>query len=157
MRNDFTRPLSIAVVCLAALAMGSALAQDQKDMPAAAGMPSASPMGTQHMKPAMDHEGAGTADAMALKKAEMSAKEAQAKLNAPPPDALVLARAARSKNVDAAKQVLLRNGFTAQQLEGATVVLEDQTGGGVLTPESRISITIEASCCPLKITIIIRL
>jgi hypothetical protein len=96
-------------------------------------------------------------DAVALRSAQMAAQQAQAKLNGPPPDALVLARAAKSKNVEVARQVLLRNGYTPQQLEGAAIVLEDKTGGSPITPESRINITIEASCCPVKIVITIRL
>jgi hypothetical protein len=154
MSNDFKALCTAAVMGIATMTLGSAFAQDQ-GKPASSGMPSASPMGTHHMKQAQD--GTAAVDPMALKKAQMAAQQAQSKLNGPPPDALELARAARSKNVEVAKRILVRNGFTPQQLEGADIVLDDKTGGGALTPESRLSITIEASCCPLKIVITIRL
>lgn len=108
----------------------------------------------QHM---MGRHDAAATDPAATRKAQMVADQVEARLNAPQPDALELAKAAKTRNVDAAKRILLRNGFAPQQLEGATIVLEDKTGGGPITPESRVSVTIEVSCCPLTITIIIRL
>jgi hypothetical protein len=101
--------------------------------------------------------GAAATDPAATKKTQMVADQVEAKLNAPQPDAVELAKAVKAKNVDVAKRVLLRNGFTPQQLEGAAIVLEDKTGGGPITPESRVKVKIEVSCCPLTITIIISL
>ncbi|MEN3977240.1 hypothetical protein [Emcibacter sp. SYSU 3D8] len=148
MRNSFRLLFTVAAMGIGTMSIGSTFAQEQDR--------TASPMGTHPMKPTQGQAGAIAADPMALKKAQMTAQQAQTRLNAPPPDALELAKATRSKNVDVAKRILLRNGFSPQQLEGATIVLEDKTGGGPITSESRVKVTIEASCCPLTITIIIR-
>ncbi len=68
-------------------------------------------------------------------------------------DKQALLSAVRTKNTDIASQILLKNGFTAQQLKGAAISLQDNTGGQGTA--AKIKITVNADCCPLKIVIII--
>jgi hypothetical protein len=85
------------------------------------------------------------ADAALLQK---KATEAQARIHASKDDRNLLRRAVKTNEVSVAKQVLLRNGFTAEDLENAKISL--RTGGkrGEDDPE------ISATCCdPKEITI----
>jgi hypothetical protein len=59
--------------------------------------------------------------------------------------------AVKTNEVALAKQVLLRNGFTAEDLENAKVIL--RTGGG---KKGEDEIEISASCCDPKEVIIQR-
>ncbi len=87
-----------------------------------------------------------SADAAALKK---KANEAQARINANENDLGLLKKAAKLNDVSLAKQVLLRNGFTAEDLENAKITL--RTGGG---KGGKDEIEISATCCdPKEITI----
>ena len=87
-----------------------------------------------------------TADAASLQK---KASEAQARIRANKDDRDELMRAIKINDVPLAKQVLLRNGFTAEDLENAKITL--RTGGG---KGGEDEIEISATCCdPKEITI----
>ncbi len=89
---------------------------------------------------------ASKADAVSLQK---KATEAQARIHANKDDRDQLMRAVKLNEVALAKQVLLRNGFTAEDLENAKITL--RTGGG---KGSQDEIEISATCCdPKEITI----
>lgn len=88
----------------------------------------------------------GNADGAALQK---KASEAQAHIKANKADCDQLMMAVKTNEVPLAKQVLLRNGFTAEELENAKITL--RTGGG---KGSEDEIVISATCCdPKEITI----
>ena len=86
------------------------------------------------------------ADAASLQK---KAAQAQAWIHANKDDCDELMRAVKTNEVGLAKQVLLRNGFTAEDLENAKITL--RTGGG---KGGENEIEIFATCCePKEITI----
>lgn len=86
------------------------------------------------------------ADAASLQK---KAAQAQARIHANKDDRDQLMRAVKTNEVPSAKQVLLRNGFTAEDLENAKITL--RTGGG---KGGENEIEISATCCdPKEITI----
>ena len=86
------------------------------------------------------------ADAASLQK---KATEAQARIQANKDDRDQLMSAVKTNEVPLAKQVLLRNGFTAEDLENAKITL--RTGGG---KGGEDEIEISATCCdPKEITI----
>ena len=86
------------------------------------------------------------ADAASLQK---KATQAQARIQANKDDRDQLMRAIKINEVPLAKQVLLRNGFTAEDLENAKITL--RTGGG---KRGESEIEISATCCdPKEITI----
>jgi hypothetical protein len=85
-------------------------------------------------------------DAVSLQK---KAAEAQARIHANKGDRDQLMRAVKTNEVTLAKEVLLRNGFTAEDLENAKIIL--RTGGG---KRGEDEIEISATCCdPKEITI----
>jgi hypothetical protein len=85
-------------------------------------------------------------DAAALQK---KANEAQARIHENKHDRDQLKRAVKLNEVDLAKEVLLRNGFTAEDLENAKITL--RTGGG---KGGEDELEISATCCdPKEITI----
>ncbi|MGC2627855.1 MAG: hypothetical protein WA269_13540 [Candidatus Udaeobacter sp.] len=87
-----------------------------------------------------------TDDAGALQK---KAKEAQARIHGNQDDRDQLKRAVKLNEVGSAKEVLLRNGFTAADLENAKITL--RTGGGKGRQDE---LEISATCCdPKEITI----
>ncbi len=87
-----------------------------------------------------------SAEAAALQK---KATQAQARIHANKDDRDQLMRAIKINEVTLAKQVLLRNGFTAKDLENAKITL--RTGGG---KGGKDEIEISATCCdPKEITI----
>jgi len=88
------------------------------------------------------------ADAAPLQK---KAADAQARINANEEDRDQLRRAAKLNEVALAKQVLLRNGFTAEDLNNAKITL--RTGGG---KGGKDEIEISATCCDPKEIIIQR-
>ncbi len=86
------------------------------------------------------------ADAAALQK---KANEAQARIHGNKDDRDQLKRAVKLNEKGLAKEVLLRNGFTAEDLEDAKITL--RTGGG---KGGEDEIEISATCCdPKEITI----
>ena len=86
------------------------------------------------------------ADAASLQK---KAAQAQARIHANPEDRDQLKRAIKLNEVAVAKQVLLRSGFTDEDLQNAKITL--RTGGG---KGGEDEIEISASCCnPKEITI----
>jgi hypothetical protein len=89
-----------------------------------------------------------------LPSAEKSAKAAQAEIGASRRDKAALVKAVRAKNESNVRSLLQKHGFSARQLEGAEIVLVDNTGGA---EPQKVKVTIEASCCPLKIIITIHL
>jgi hypothetical protein len=87
-----------------------------------------------------------SADAAALQK---KAIQAQARIHANKDDRDQLMVAVKLNEVAMAKQVLLRNGFTAEDLENAKITL--RTGGG---KGGEDELEISATCCdPKEITI----
>jgi len=87
-----------------------------------------------------------SADAASLQK---KATQAQARIHANKDDRDQLMRAVKTNEISLAKQVLLRNGFTAEDLENAKITL--RTGGG---KGGEDEIEISAICCePKEITI----
>jgi hypothetical protein len=88
------------------------------------------------------------ADAASLQK---KATQAQARIHANKVDRDQLMIAVKTNEVALAKQVLLRNGFTAEDLENAKITL--RTGGG---KEGKDEIEISATCCDPKEIIIQR-
>jgi hypothetical protein len=85
-------------------------------------------------------------DAAALQK---KAKEVQARIQANQADRDQLKRAVKLNEIGSAKEVLLRNGFTAADLENAKITL--RTGGG---KGGEDELEISATCCdPKEITI----
>ena len=86
---------------------------------------------------------------------QATAEKATAKIQASPSDTKMVAEASRAKSTEQAKSVLLKNGFTAKQLESAKLVFQDSTGKGGGGAAQRVKVTIKGSCCPLTITIII--
>ena len=85
-------------------------------------------------------------DAASLQK---KATQAQAWIHGNKDDRDELMRAVKTNEVGLAKQVLLRNGFTAEDLENAKITL--RTGGG---KGGKNEIEISATCCdPKEITI----
>jgi hypothetical protein len=86
------------------------------------------------------------ADAASLQK---KATQAQARIHGNKDDRDQLMIAVKTNEVALAKQVLLRNGFTAEDLENAKITL--RTGGG---KKGKDELEISASCCdPKEITI----
>jgi hypothetical protein len=86
------------------------------------------------------------ADAASLQK---KATEAQTRIQANKDDRDQLMSAIKTNEVASAKQVLLRNGFTAQDLGNAKITL--RTGGGKGREDE---IQISATCCdPKEITV----
>ena len=86
------------------------------------------------------------ADAASLQK---KAAQAQVQIHAKKDDRDQLMRAVKINEVALVKQVLLRNGFTAEDLENAKITL--RTGGG---KGGEDEIEISATCCdPKEITI----
>lgn len=90
----------------------------------------------------------GTADAALL---QAKAKKAQAGIRVNKDDRDELMRAIKINEVRLAKEVLLRNGFTAEDLENAKITL--RTGGG---KGGEDEIEISATCCDPKEIIIQR-
>jgi hypothetical protein len=89
---------------------------------------------------------ASKADVASLQK---KATEAQARIRANKEDHDLLMKAVKINEVTLAKEVLLRNGFTAEDLENAKITLG--TGGG---KGGQDEIEISATCCdPKEITI----
>jgi hypothetical protein len=86
---------------------------------------------------------------------QATAEKSSASIQASSTDKQAMVRAVRTKNTDIASTVLLRNGFTAKQLQGAKIELVDKTGGGGSADKTKI--TIRVDCCPLVITITISL
>ena len=87
-----------------------------------------------------------TAEAASL---QAKASDAQARIRANEDDRDQLMRAIKINEVPLAKEVLLRNGFTAEDLENAKIIL--RTGGG---KKGGDEIEIAATCCdPKEITI----
>ena len=85
-------------------------------------------------------------DAASLQK---KATEAQARIRGNEGDSDQLKRAVKTNEIGLAKEVLLRNGFTAKDLENAKISL--RTGGG---KGGEDTITISVTCClPKEITI----
>jgi hypothetical protein len=80
---------------------------------------------------------------------EKKAAQAQARIQVNKNDRDELMRAVKTNEVGLVKQVLLRNGFTAEDLENAKITL--RTGGG---KGGENEIDISATCCePKEITI----
>lgn len=84
---------------------------------------------------------------------QATSDKASARIQASDVDKKALLASVRSKNTDLAKALLLKNGFTAKQLEGAKIEFKDKTGSQG-SPQ-KIKIEIGADCCPLVVVITI--
>ena len=85
---------------------------------------------------------------------QATADQTASKIQASSSSMSALVSAVRTKNVDRASALLLQNGFTAKQLQGAKIELVDKTGGsGGGGTASKIKVTITVKCCPASITI----
>jgi len=84
-----------------------------------------------------------------------SAKTAQAGILASNKDLSLMEGAIHANNVAQARSILLRHGFTAQELQGATIVLvsQAQSSSGRQTKKPKITLSISIQFKPLKITI----
>ena len=91
---------------------------------------------------------ASSGDAESLQK---KAAEAQARIRANKDDRDQLMIAVKTNEVPMAKEVLLRNGFTAEDLENVKIIL--RTGGG---NGGEDGIEISATCCDPKEIVIQR-
>lgn len=97
-------------------------------------------------KPGQAGDSPSTGDAAAL---QTKASEAQARIRADQGDSDQLKRAIKINEVALAKEILLRHGFTAKDLENTKIFL--RTGGG---KGGEDTIEIFATCCdPREITI----
>jgi hypothetical protein len=106
----------------------------------------ASAQATGETKPSPAVDVPPGADAAALQK---KASDAQARIRDNEDDSSQLKRAVKINEVPLAKEVLLRNGFTAKDLENAKISL--RTGGG---KGGEDAIEISVRCCdPKEITI----
>ena len=91
-------------------------------------------------------DASSSADAASLQK---KAIEAQARIHGNKDDSDQLKKAVKTNEVTLAKEVLLRNGFTAKDLDDAKIIL--RTGGG---KGGQDEIKISVTCCdPKEITI----
>jgi len=91
---------------------------------------------------------ASSGDAESLQK---KATEAQARIHASKNDRDQLMIAVKTNEISLAKEVLLRTGFTAEDLENAKIIL--RTGGG---KGGEDGIEISATCCDPKEIVIQR-
>jgi hypothetical protein len=126
--RQFIRPLLLASLGLIALAtmIPAQVISGEKNSPVA--------------------DAPSTNDAAALQK---KANEAQARIQGNKDDRDQLKRAVKLNEVGSAKEVLLRNGFTKEDLENAKITL--RTGGG---KGGEDELEISATCCdPKEITI----
>jgi hypothetical protein len=78
--------------------------------------------------------------------------ELQKSIAADPASLKVLQEAAASGKTAAAKDALLKMGLSEAELADAKIVINDQSKAA-----ARAKVTIEITCCPLTITITIRL
>ena len=93
--------------------------------------------------------GQGSSEEQDARSLQKKAREAQARIRANNDDRGELRRAIKINEVPLAKEVLLRNGFTAQDLENAKITLRSGGGKG-----GKDEIEISATCCdPKEITI----
>ena len=126
--RQFIRPLLLASLGLIALAtmIPAQVTSGEKNSPVA--------------------DAPSTNDAAALQK---KANEAQARIQGNKDDRDQLKRAVKLNEVGSAKEVLLRNGFTKEDLENVKITL--RTGGG---KGGEDELEISATCCdPKEITI----
>ena len=82
-----------------------------------------------------------------------SSDQASARIQASEIQGRALLAGVRSNNTDQVRAVLLRNGLTEQQLDGARFVLHDETGGHGLP--GRVKVRLSPDCCPLTLIITI--
>ena len=101
---------------------------------------------TSEKKPSPAADAPSRDDAASLQK---KANEAQARIRGNESDSDQLKKAVKINEVALAKEILLRNGFTAKDLENAKIIL--RTGGG---KGGEDTIEISVTCCdPKEITI----
>lgn len=94
----------------------------------------------------LGEQSGGPAESASLQK---KASDAQARIRANKDDRDQLMRAIKVNEVPLAREVLLRNGFTAEDLENAKIIL--RTGGG---KKGGDEFEISVACCdPKEITI----
>jgi hypothetical protein len=102
--------------------------------------------GTGEKSPGQAADAPPSADAASLQK---KANEVQARIRANEGDRDLLKKAVKTTDVPLAKEILVRNGFTAKDLENAKISL--RTGGG---KGGEDTIEISVTCCdPTEITI----
>lgn len=139
--NTHYRLILVSVGLLAALSAGPAFAKAERTTAVAAEITRAtSPVGEEQIA--------------------LVATKASRSIQASPADVQSLSVARKSNDMSAARAVLLRNGFTAEQLAGAQIVVNEvKSPRDVATGQSsgqRVSVTITIRTKPLVITIEIR-
>ncbi|MGA3162524.1 MAG: hypothetical protein ABSC77_15065 [Terracidiphilus sp.] len=148
--NKTSRRITVTVALLTMMAAGSNLAKAQKAVKPNNQPPPSSATTAQPN----------------VAQLQSTADEAAARIQASPSDKSALISVVRTKNVDRASDLLLQNGFTSKQLEGAKFEFVDKTGGaggaggaggGNGGTASKVKVTIRVDCCPLVITITIYL
>jgi hypothetical protein len=135
-------------VLLSVMSAGAIFAQSQTATKSKISPPTASPA-------VAAPKATATVDTAQLK---ATASKVAASFNESPKETIALLNFTKSQDVSSAKGLLIKHGFTAQQLEGARIVLKDATKGqtgGQGGAASKIKVTIEASCCPATITVTI--
>jgi hypothetical protein len=90
-----------------------------------------------------------------LKALNASAATAQSRLAAAPQDRVALIRAVKAGDGDAVRNLLIKSGFTAQQVDSSRLSVQDLTHGAPVSERVRVTITIH--CCPPEIIITIEL
>ena len=83
---------------------------------------------------------------------QATADKAATSIQASATETQAITAAVKAQNLQQAKTILLKNGFTAKQLEGVQIVLADKTGPKA---GAKIKVTITVSGPPWKITITI--
>jgi hypothetical protein len=126
-----SRTIIVTLALLASMAAGSNVLRSQSTM---------KPNSAQVAKPE-------------LAQLQAAAAKAQASIQASAAETKAIVAAVRAKNEDQAKSVLLKSGFTAKQIEGAKIVLVDDTGGK--DTMARIHVHVSVTGPPWTITITI--
>jgi hypothetical protein len=142
-----SRTIVATLALITMMAAGGNLAQAQKKA-------------TPNSEPTADRVQVETPN---VAKLQATAERAEASIQASASEKQELVKAVRSKNEEQAKSLLLRNGFTEKQLEGARIEFADKTrgaggaggAGGGNGGLSDITVNIHVECCPLVINITI--
>ncbi len=142
--------IAARIALLAMLAAGGSFAIAQNAQTKKAAKPGSAPASS-----ASAAKPAGASAERPTESLQKTATQAQARIKSSASERKALFGAMQSKNTEQAKSILLRNGFTAKQLEGASIVFNDTTGGHGNPTTSDIEI--DVYCCPLRITIKISL
>jgi len=82
---------------------------------------------------------------------QTTADRASAKIQSSETDKKALFACVQSKNTEQARSLLLKNGFSAKQLEGAKFEFHNNTGNQGYSQKIKVKVSVE--CCPVKVVI----